>query len=265
MEVVYDEHKLYDMMKEFHSITGIRISFLSDPENPVLGVPERNCTLCSLKQQNAEFYQACKACDRAASLEAISSDELYLYECHYHLWEAILPVRIDGELIGYFLLGQILTDRERFIEMNHPSEEEIALLDKMPATALDTLRSYAKLLSWLAHYTILNNSISLRHRETFESISAYIRKHYHENLTVDGLCEHFHYSRSGLFTLFKEECGQGVMEYVNSVRLEASRELLQEFKVVETANMVGISDANYFSRVFKKKYGISPSEYRGTK
>lgn len=52
------------------------------------------------------------------------------------------------------------------------------------------------------------------------------------------------------------------MEYINSVRLKKSKELLNEWKIVEVSRMVGISDSNYFSRIFKKKYGISPEHYK---
>lgn len=264
MEVLYDRKKLFDMMKEFYNITGIRISFLSDHNTPVMGIPGENCALCRKKQQDEKFYRLCKENDRDASREAMKSDELYFYECHYHLWEAIQPVRIEGELIGYFLLGQILLDRERFIALSRPTDEEIALLGTMPSPSLGTFRSYCKLLTWFAHSTILTNKIRLSHREAFETISGYIQKHYHEPLSVDVLCERFHYSRSGLFALFKAECGQGVMEFVNGTRLDESRTFLSEFKVAEVANMVGFADPNYYSRAFKKRFGISPANYGKT-
>lgn len=262
MEILYNRKKLYEIMIEFYNITGIRISFLRDFDSPVMGYPSENCALCQRKQQDARFYAKCKKDDERASREATASGELYLYECHYHLWEAIQPVKIEGESVGYFLLGQILADRARFIALNRPTEEEIELLDKMPSPSLETFKSYTKLLSWLAHYSILDQNIRLSHRETFETISAYIREHYREPLSVDALCGRFHYSRSGLFALFKKESGQGVMEYVNGVRLEESKRLLHDCKVMEVASLVGISDPNYFSRSFRKKFGVSPAVYR---
>lgn len=263
MKLIYDKQKLYEILKEFHSITNIRISFLEDHESPVIGVPWDNSGLCMLKQkEDPAFYQRCKTCDREASRLAATGNDVYIYECHYCLTEAIQPVKVNGRPLGYFLLGQILTDREKFIRQNRPNEKELALLDELAFCSPDTLRSYAKILSWLAQYTVLNNDIRLCHKESFETINAYIREHYAEALTVDFLCSQFHYSRSALFALFKEECRQGIMEYINSVRLEKSKELLNEWKIVEVSRMVGISDSNYFSRIFKKKYGISPEHYK---
>ena len=60
---------------------------------------------------------------------------------------------------------------------------------------------------------------------------------------------------------FKNELNQGITSYINDLRLEKSKALLEEHSVKEVASLVGFEDANYFSRIFKKKYGVSPSAF----
>ena len=175
--------------------------------------------------------------------------------------EAIQSVWYNNKLLGFFLLGQIVTDKVDFIKRNNPSAEELRLLDKIKPVSGDVLRSCAKILNWLTQYCVFNNDITSTHKDSFESISNWLNEHYAENITVDSLCQKFHYSRSALFNTFKNELNQGIMEHVNLIRLEKSKSLLLTHKISEVSYMVGFNDNNYFSRIFKKTYGISPSAY----
>lgn len=175
--------------------------------------------------------------------------------------EAIQPVWYDSQLLGYFLLGQIVTDKDDFIKQNNPSAEELKLLDKIKPISNDVLYSCAKILNWLANYCVLNNDITSSHKESFDDIEKWLNEHFAEKITIDFLCQKFHYSRSALFAVFKNELNQGVLEHINLIRLEKSKTLLLNHSINDVAYMVGFNDNNYFSRIFKKTYGISPSTY----
>lgn len=68
-------------------------------------------------------------------------------------------------------------------------------------------------------------------------------------------------------TLFKRETGQSYVNYLTEVRLQKAEELLEKTddKTYEIAQKVGYQEQNYFSYVFKKRYGVSPTKYRGTR
>jgi two-component system response regulator YesN len=64
--------------------------------------------------------------------------------------------------------------------------------------------------------------------------------------------------------LFKEETGENFIECLTNIRIEKAKQLLQN-KEVSIKNIcveTGYSDPNYFSRIFKKQVGITPTEYR---
>ncbi len=84
-------------------------------------------------------------------------------------------------------------------------------------------------------------------------------------LSVDRLCEHLHVSASYFSTIFKQETGQSYVQYLTDTRMLQAARLLKETdeKTYVIAAKVGYEEPNYFSYVFKKHFGTSPSKYRG--
>ena len=98
-----------------------------------------------------------------------------------------------------------------------------------------------------------------------EQAKAYIEDHYKESdLSADSLCRCLNVSAAYFSTIFKREVGMSFVAYLTKIRLEHALELLRttEDKTYIIASRVGYMEPNYFSYVFKKQYGISPSKYR---
>jgi two-component system response regulator YesN len=90
-----------------------------------------------------------------------------------------------------------------------------------------------------------------------------IHRHYDENLKLETLAEVFTYSSAYLGKLFKNSTGCSFNSYLDKVRIERAKELLdQGCKIHQAASEVGFSDVDYFREKFKKLEGISPSVYR---
>ncbi|HOA54118.1 MAG TPA: response regulator transcription factor [Clostridiales bacterium] len=105
-----------------------------------------------------------------------------------------------------------------------------------------------------------NKSIKLILRKAVE----YIHEHYHEQITLNEVAEHTFVSTYYISRMFKKEMGKNFVDYLNELRMEKARELLKDvrYKTYEVAEKVGIPDAHYFSRLFKKYVGMTPTEYR---
>ena len=71
-------------------------------------------------------------------------------------------------------------------------------------------------------------------------------------------------NESYLSRIFKEELAMTISDYIKIVRLEKSRELLKQkdMRIKDVAINIGIQDQLYFSRLFAKKFDMTPSEYR---
>jgi two-component system response regulator YesN len=92
----------------------------------------------------------------------------------------------------------------------------------------------------------------------------YMRYNYRETITLNDVAEHTYISACYLSRLFTKELGKSFVEYLSEMRIEKAKEFLREdnYKTYEVAEMVGIKDAHYFSKLFKKYTGITPSEFK---
>ena len=98
-----------------------------------------------------------------------------------------------------------------------------------------------------------------------EKAKGYINKNFADyDLSVEKLCDYLHVSPTYFSTIFKKETEMNFVNYLTSVRLEEALKLLKttDDKTYIIARKVGYQEANYFSYVFKRKYGIAPSRYR---
>ncbi len=92
----------------------------------------------------------------------------------------------------------------------------------------------------------------------------YIERNYPEKLSLKDAASALYISPNYLSELFKKTTGQNFSDYLNDVRMERSRVYLADVsrKIGDISELVGFSDARYFSSAFRKKYGITPLEYR---
>ena len=103
-----------------------------------------------------------------------------------------------------------------------------------------------------------------RKRMELAAVKEYLDEHYTEKLTLDDLAEKFFINKFYLSKIFKETYGTTVNNYLISKRITRAKQLLRftDMTVDEVGAAVGMGDANYFSRMFRKVEGSSPREYR---
>lgn len=93
----------------------------------------------------------------------------------------------------------------------------------------------------------------------------YVESNYmDEDLSLDGVCRFLGVSNSYFSTIFKKETGNSFIGYLTDYRMDQASRLLIETneKSYIIAKQVGYTDPNYFSYVFKRRFGVSPSRYR---
>lgn len=97
-----------------------------------------------------------------------------------------------------------------------------------------------------------------------EAAKAYIRSNYSRDISLDEVSQAVNISPYYFSKIFKEDVGEGFVEYLTGLRMDKARELLNttEHSMKEICSMVGYADPNYFSRIFKKNVGVTPTEYK---
>ena len=151
---------------------------------------------------------------------------------------AVHPLYIDG------ISGQFIIE----IEKAETMDELQALIPKM-----------------IRHYCLMVQQHSMeRYSSTVRSCLNYIDFHYMEPLNLEGLATRFAINKNYLSSRFHREMGVTVTDYINRVRVRRAEELLEKtaLSMQNVAEQCGFSDANYFTRIFKKINGLSPNEYR---
>jgi len=147
---------------------------------------------------------------------------------------------------------------------------DIAFTGKQPDTVGPRIFANGKLMSLLGLVLIQhsnseldNNPERLKRRRNILSAERYIVENYAKDITIDELACIANLSPSYFISLFKAILGKPPIEYLIDYRMaEAKRFMLEtNCNISQIAHMVGYDDEHYFSYLFKRREGVSPSEF----
>ncbi len=136
----------------------------------------------------------------------------------------------------------------------------------LPFMHVQELENMDDMVIWLKEYSeallrYLSAKRNAASRREIAKIKDYIEQNYMEEITLDFAAKYVSMSRNYFSSLFKKETGENFVDYILRVKVEKAFELIvkNRMKVYEAAEKVGFRNINYFSKVFKKIKGISPS------
>ncbi|WP_339278566.1 response regulator transcription factor [Paenibacillus sp. FSL W8-1187] len=104
---------------------------------------------------------------------------------------------------------------------------------------------------------------NLKHKETVDFIIQYIHEHYAENIHLQQLADRVYISKNHLSTIFRQATGETFGDYLTRVRMERAKSMVLEKRllVAEIAEKVGYRNVPYFTTLFKRHTGKSPTEF----
>lgn len=113
-------------------------------------------------------------------------------------------------------------------------------------------------------YLFSSSYINYTDNELICMIDAYINENITEKLTASDICDEFRISKTRLYSLSESWHGKSLGKYILDKRMKKARMLLTntDDAVSKICIDVGIPDYNYFSKVFKRYYGVPPKQYR---
>ena len=170
----------------------------------------------------------------------------------------------------HLFLMELVTHLLKMTRRSGVGVEEVFGTDFSLPMQEPALPALAELEDWCAERCLRLHTLIRRRQtdtagHTVETAKEYIRQHYAESdLSVEKLCAYLHLSSTYFSTLFKRETGTTFTAYVTTVRMEAAAEAIRttEEKTYLIARQCGYEDPNYFSYVFKRHFGATPTKYR---
>lgn len=154
------------------------------------------------------------------------------------------------------------------------TEQYLAILSELKRVAIsDSYVRDMKINALLSEMLVLlmedswnpeNNAVKGK-RARVIGVREFIDGNYETDITLEELATRFFINKTYLSEMFKEQYGMTLKDYLVSVRITEAKRLLRftNKTTEEIATMVGINGAAYFSRIFKRVEGVTPTEYRG--
>lgn len=172
-------------------------------------------------------------------------DARMLHIIHHDIMQIFYGYLNENGIHAYQLF-QVRT----FQQMN--SQAEYSIMDMM------------KYISYLYDCTVEQMDELQKSSSLIATVKKYIEKHYMERIGRDEIAAAVFIAPSYLSKKFREETGQSLREYINILRIEEAKRLMRTTKLslTDIALQVGFDNIPYFSTVFKKYCGISPSEWK---
>ena len=127
----------------------------------------------------------------------------------------------------------------------------------------DQLIDYAyQQFAYITSYAKPQNSIDYTNH-IVKATKEYMEQHYAEDISLEDMADHVNISPQYFSKLIKKTTGFNFTDWLSMLRVKKAKELLtnSNFTVKEVCFMVGYKDPNYFSRIFRKRLGVTPSEY----
>lgn len=274
MSVLFDRQKLIRLLNSLYILTGFRANIFDLEGNDICS-SDFYAPFCRRINACAEGHSRCVACDNRALLRNKEDHEVYFYRCHAGICEALLPIYSGGKRIAYISFGQFLDTR--------PSEEQWAetrgTLDWYPGDpeelreafrafrqySEEELNAYVEVLEALVAAIRMQGLIEASSQTELEKLSFYLDQHYMEKLSLDSIARDLQIGRTKLCSLAKQlSGGRTLSKLITDRRIQAAKALLlrTDSPISAVGDAVGISDYNYFSKVFHSAVGCTPSAFR---
>lgn len=147
-------------------------------------------------------------------------------------------------------------DLDELLSLNAQHVDEILQTDEVDAVCACIFKVMDSLMERIC---ATHNNLMV-----VDAATRYIRGNFDQNLTLDGIARAVYISPYYLSHIFKEQLGCTVIDYLTKVRIEEAKKLLRTkgLSIVNVAERIGYNDSGYFSRVFKKTEGVTPSTFK---
>lgn len=147
---------------------------------------------------------------------------------------------------------------KKLLSLNSRYMEEMMGLDDIENLCLWLLRITQKFVN------SVDESDEIKNIQVIQKAAEYMKANYIEKLTIEDISQAVYLSPCYLSKIFKQGLGCTIMEFLTKIRIEEAKRLLRnpEYNVMQVAHKIGFDDPSYFTKVFKRNEGVTPSQYK---
>lgn len=270
MRVTYNSEKIRSSLWDFWAATGIDIDLLKPDFSPACENPLHGSAYCRCIQQSPEGRRACRCSDRSLLELCRDTKEPQQHVCHAGLVDVAIPLLHDGQIIGYIIFGRMRPNQDFSASESYIASLGIDLAvarkdyQQIPFYDKDRIRSVSGIATLLVKYLLLEHLLLPAAPNQADLAATYIREHYRQELSIQDIARNTGISKTVLYQIFHNHFGCTVGDFLNHCRIEASLPLLTDtaLSLEDISQQVGFSSVSYYSKVFRKKMGLPPIQYR---
>ena len=237
----------------------------------IVGLQNPGSLFCQFVQKKLRLRYRCCHQDRLMCERCEQKDDVFVYHCYAGPSEAVLPIKIDGTLIGYGMLGQFRTSKGLYEEIvehcakaGFEQETLREMFEKQPFFDQAALDNMLRLFSMLIAFAVSREHVRFRRPGLAEQVNHWLDEHLAEPLTLDDLAASVNRSKSSVSHTIKRQLGFSFKQLYILKRIERFESLITDdpaISIQEAAALVGYQDPFYFSRIYKRVRFTSPSTY----
>ena len=273
MYINFKIDKLDELLLDFYRLTGLTISVWDDKFNQLSYQPKEMCGFCKKIKSSKKGKRLCYISDKELFLKCAKTGAIETHRCHAGLIDTAIPIKFNDDILGYLMFGQAVDGKESGVESNikrlsselgFEYDGLIGLYRELKPYDADRIKSAGNILKASAGYLWLSDYIEIGYNTIASKISDYIKDNLTEDLSLTKICSEVGVSKNKLYEISHKHFKTTIGEYVSSIRINEAKRLLTSTNcsVKEIGQMVGISDYNYFSKIFKKHVGTTPLKYK---
>lgn len=260
------------LVESYSYCFNVKVTFYSlNLEELLVGPHSASYDYCSLIQKKLHIRYRCLKQDQMICQQCRKQKQRVVYTCHAGLTEAVIPIHISGSLVCYALIGQFRTTNVIPTSIMHLCQEknfeESVLKDafmKRPIYDNAKLQNMFELFRTTLSLLIETQAMKLRQPDLIEMILSYIDENIGHPIAMDDVAKFVNMSRSSITHTLQQQIKLSFQQLLINKRLANFEFVIlndPSLQIQQAALLSGYNDPLYFSRLYKKNRGQTPSEF----
>lgn len=231
--------------------------------------------ICNFAKTTKKGLQLCLNCKSLANKKSILYQKPFWGRCPWGITEYVLPVLHDKKMLCIIYLGNICDNKHETERHMRKAAKftgvDTDIINKIPTLTDGADKNYCektahaiKSYILLLYQTYPEQAAVNDTHWIIKALHDYADAFYNKEITVTSIANLYGINKKYAGRVFKNNTGMSFSEYLNTLRINAAKNLLITTKaaIIDISLEVGYNSTSYFNRVFKNLTGCSPNEYR---